>query len=772
MITNFIQLDFNKENDLKVPSVQYDSGSRFVKIKLQRNKSPFEIDGYRVTVVANKVDGTEIMNDCTILDGVNGVVQFEITEQFNAVEGVVDCQLKLFKGKTLLTSMPFSINVVKSVSTKEIVSSNELKTLVNALGEVQDIDNRFAQTNAQLSKKIQEVASTGTTIEAVQTKVQEMAEDGLIQAYTIGDNTIIAEKTDFIKYESINLFDKNKIEDGFYYGNITQQIQKAEDASFKNIKIKCEKNTTYTCTGTSYNVLMTDKDGKITSKVGNSNSDVSNFTFTTDENCYFMYINYKPSIFPTQNFMVVKGTRMIDYQDYNPILKFNYDFELNDNSVKPNMTTFCKLNKINLFNKDDIKDGYYYGEIGGSISIAENTSNFYCYSFECEENCEYTTSGSSYWIHFTNYDGVILAKEGKPSQDLKNYTFSSPTGARKCYVSFNKSVFNKNDVMIVKGNVLPTNYISFDGVLEFNYPIEALEKIKNKNGIICHVGNADYQNDDYYYTDPVSCFKAIQNYKGHKIVNIYNGNYDIYELMGGYDYFSKLNPATQEWQDVQPVLDNIEIICHGDVVFNMELPLTLSNETRFLISPLNLRGNFSVNNLTINASNCRYCIHDEGDGDFPNTTHEYNNVICNKVDGTAVGCGYSKNSTVKISNCHFESGNYHAYSYHSKGGCNLIIDNTILKSSNAIPLRLSEENSKRVDKAVISNTALITNNNQKLEMRGEWNYDNPIGHTEVRLINTNITSTNQIKNGYNSNTREVVSIDSKVGTETVLIAKS
>lgn len=154
MITNCIHLDFNKENDLKVPSVQYDSGSRFVKIKLQRNKSPFEIDGYRVTVVANKVDGTEIMNDCTILDGVNGIVQFEITEQFNAVEGVVDCQLKLFKGETLLTSMPFSINVVKSVSTKEIVSSNELKTLVNALGEVQDIDNRFAQTNAQLSQKL------------------------------------------------------------------------------------------------------------------------------------------------------------------------------------------------------------------------------------------------------------------------------------------------------------------------------------------------------------------------------------------------------------------------------------------------------------------------------------------------------------------------------------------------------------------------------------------------------------------------------------------
>lgn len=191
MITNFIQLDFNKENDLKVPSVQYDSGSRFVKIKLQRNKTPFEIDGYRVTVVANKVDGTEIMNDCTILDGVNGVVQFEITEQFNAVEGVVDCQLKLFKGKTLLTSMPFSINVVKSVSTKEIVSSNELKTLVNALGEVQNIDNRFAQTNAQLSLTVKKGEGGVITNNMLSQEVKESMTGGSVAV--VGKNTILNE---------------------------------------------------------------------------------------------------------------------------------------------------------------------------------------------------------------------------------------------------------------------------------------------------------------------------------------------------------------------------------------------------------------------------------------------------------------------------------------------------------------------------------------------------------------------------------------------------
>lgn len=233
MITNFIQLDFNKENDLKVPSVQYDSGSRFVKIKLQQNKVPFEINGYRVTVVANKVDGTEIMNDCTILDGVNGIVQFEITEQFNAVEGVVDCQLKLFKGKTLLTSMPFSINVVKSVSTKEIVSSNELKTLVNALGEVQNIDNRFAQTNAQLS----ELANKGTTVEVLERVTKEeinrQIADGTMANLTIADNSITGEKIAKLSIESQHIKNNAISIDKTDFGSVGKNLFNKEKVSPK-----------------------------------------------------------------------------------------------------------------------------------------------------------------------------------------------------------------------------------------------------------------------------------------------------------------------------------------------------------------------------------------------------------------------------------------------------------------------------------------------------------------------------------------------------------
>ena len=67
------------------------------------------------------------------------------------------------------------------------------------------VDTEVAKVNAQLfndkqelSNKIEEVASTGTTTEVVQSKVQEMAQKGLIQAYTLGDRTEEAEKTTFI----------------------------------------------------------------------------------------------------------------------------------------------------------------------------------------------------------------------------------------------------------------------------------------------------------------------------------------------------------------------------------------------------------------------------------------------------------------------------------------------------------------------------------------------------------------------------------------------
>lgn len=61
-------------------------------------------------------------------------------------------------------------------------------------------DSSVEEEIKNVSKKIQEVASKGTTTEVVQEKVQEMAEQGLIQSYAVGRRTIGENKTTFFNY--------------------------------------------------------------------------------------------------------------------------------------------------------------------------------------------------------------------------------------------------------------------------------------------------------------------------------------------------------------------------------------------------------------------------------------------------------------------------------------------------------------------------------------------------------------------------------------------
>ena len=61
-------------------------------------------------------------------------------------------------------------------------------------------DSSVEEEIKNVSKKIQEVASTGTTTEVVQEKVKEMAEQGLIQSYAVGKRTIGENKTTFFNY--------------------------------------------------------------------------------------------------------------------------------------------------------------------------------------------------------------------------------------------------------------------------------------------------------------------------------------------------------------------------------------------------------------------------------------------------------------------------------------------------------------------------------------------------------------------------------------------
>ena len=155
-INNHIILDFNKTKQVDTQTIQCDMNSRFVRVSLRHNNSPIDLSDVRVCIMAVKPDGKEIFNDCTVIDAQNGIAEFEITKQMGIVVGEVECQIKLFGKEKLLSSNIFNLSVNKSLYPDSQDSKDQLNTLVNALGELQNIDNRFAQTNAQLSQKTNE----------------------------------------------------------------------------------------------------------------------------------------------------------------------------------------------------------------------------------------------------------------------------------------------------------------------------------------------------------------------------------------------------------------------------------------------------------------------------------------------------------------------------------------------------------------------------------------------------------------------------------------
>ena len=208
-IKNYIHIDFTRGKDIVVPSIQYDSGTRWVMAKLYDNGLPIDLQELKVCIMAVKSDGKEVFNECKIIDAEKGIIEFEITKQMGILVGEVECQIKLFGPDQLLSSNIFKLAVTKTLSPSSESSKDELDVLVNALGQVQDIDNRFAQTNAQLSQKANKnevfsMANMGQDIKEAMTggSVAVVGRDAVGEE-NLRDNSVTPNK---IRYNGVKRF--------------------------------------------------------------------------------------------------------------------------------------------------------------------------------------------------------------------------------------------------------------------------------------------------------------------------------------------------------------------------------------------------------------------------------------------------------------------------------------------------------------------------------------------------------------------------------------
>lgn len=179
-----LRIDIDKKNFEVIPSVQYDANTRFLHIYLLSNSIASDITNCSVKISGTKPDGTDIFNNCNIINAKEGFVEVELTEQMNAVAGTLKCELKIYDGNGVLTTKQFDIEVTASITSKEILSTNEFKALTDAINAVQNIDNRFNMVDEkfntmtqQLEQNINEVVDARGNENNLKTRFNKMDND-------------------------------------------------------------------------------------------------------------------------------------------------------------------------------------------------------------------------------------------------------------------------------------------------------------------------------------------------------------------------------------------------------------------------------------------------------------------------------------------------------------------------------------------------------------------------------------------------------------------
>lgn len=524
-----IKLELGREYYIPIYAQQFNQGDEKKFQILNEDRVPFNLDGYSVRVKAIKPDSTKIYNDMIIDDNKNGLCTLKLTTQILALNGLVEMQLEIRKSGIIINTIIFSMLVRTSIDPTALVeSTNEFTALSTMMDKVEVWDSYFQITSGkieekytnrlnkaeadivgfqsqledkakQLDKKIDEVAQTGTTIEIVQNKVSEMAQDG-----SIIFNTVTPNMTTFATV-SENLFDKDDIE--IEKGKFINALGSFSSASGYNISgyIKAKANDKFIH---KFNASLSGKDATFIycdenkNKLGHASGvlseDESTCTISVPNNPSIRSIRVTFTDTQKLEFMLVSGevypNKYMQYGEiefnekvvFSDIQKSNIkDLSLKaieETPIKPNQTDFFITSK-NLFNKNDgdIQVGKFINTNGGIASAnGYNISGFidvveeqqYIYKFNQSK-----LGTNATYLYYGNSDNLLGNAKANISVDGLTCSLTAPIGVKKIKINFMES--DKNTLMFVKGNVYPSIYEPY-GEIKFNENVGLNNKQKDE----------------------------------------------------------------------------------------------------------------------------------------------------------------------------------------------------------------------------------------------------------------------------------------------------
>lgn len=360
MNTKIVKLDINKKLYEKIQAKQGDTKSRFLLFHLLDGAVQFSLVGRTVRVYGLKPDNKEFFNDLQIVDVNKGYCKLELTSQALAVPGDLDLELVIMEGESKLSSIPFVVEVIKSLNSKSAIeSSNEYKALDRSLTKVEEWNNEFADKSGKLEQLYTE------RLNGLGTQLAEKAKqsDLIVERKRI-DN--LASLTEGSTTGDAELIDGRVGADGITYknvgGSIRGQLVKKADNPSSYVEIPLTK----------IDGLMNQKNGNIAII-----KNYSHFEIDVIENETYRYNGYHISA----DFAVIifknSSNQMVGQYLPNPIVSsgklidfvFNTPLGATKMFINTNNTTPYKLEKLMYSNLTE-----QFIQVKNDVEILKNTT--------------------------------------------------------------------------------------------------------------------------------------------------------------------------------------------------------------------------------------------------------------------------------------------------------------------------------------------------------------------------------------------------------------
>lgn len=136
----------------KIRMKQYDSQSRYIKVKLYNKGYEFDITDNALSfrVVFRKPDGKVVFNTCTVVNGAEKYLILPVTANTLSTVGLIATELVIMQGTSIFSSLFFYINCLPSLHADKgaIESNDDYSGLLESIIKVEELMKDFENLNS------------------------------------------------------------------------------------------------------------------------------------------------------------------------------------------------------------------------------------------------------------------------------------------------------------------------------------------------------------------------------------------------------------------------------------------------------------------------------------------------------------------------------------------------------------------------------------------------------------------------------------------------